>query len=117
MHKQVFREKFAQTPFEIRSKFCWDVLCDLETISKGNKEMEEEYVKITYLLGFKPNRGPYNFLRSRPVTPFEQAIDYRNLYFNYDETMLEALNTAQDKNNKSIKSIWALFKYIKYLGA
>lgn len=105
--KQKFKKKFDSVPFAILKAN------NFETMKNIQENMSESvFIEKAYLLGFKKGRRSYSGLNGRILDEFDQAVDYVNLLFCFDDIIHQAINTAVEKKHK----IRTYYKYINYLG-
>lgn len=103
--KERFKSKKAKIPKETLKLYNYEEMTRLKKYAN-----ETNFIEKATLLGFSPRKS-YKLIK-KVVSTYDQAIDYVELLFDFDNT-LHALITECCKTKTKMR---AFYKYIDYLG-
>lgn len=105
--KNKFRKKFTAIPFSVLKANNFE---EMNRIKEYHSE--EEFLERAYKLGFQRGRKTYSGIRGKRISVFQQAGDYINLLFCFDDTIHNTISMQLDKKHK----LGQFYKYINSLG-
>ena len=124
--KAIFSQKFHEIPFHIIKQYNHEEMARLKTYHK------DVFLEKAYLLGFSKGRKVYKGFPKKEINEMDQAIDYIELLFCFDDTMhltltqqlgvpMDTLDEIENKNKyfkvkRKQKSFTRFYDYIEYLG-